>query len=152
MNRKEKLLRLRKILEDISPERQHKFDMMVWINHDAIHMSNLTPEFYLEPNSKLQDPACGTYACALGWACLDEELYNQGLRARMIGGRLIPTFDGAQDTYAGAKFFEISPSDAEYLFVPSTYSDGKIKPEHVIHRIDNLMSFFSNTGDNKEGT
>lgn len=89
---------------------------------------------------------CGTTACALGWASLDPEFNEQGLRALKIqGGFMYPTYNGLLGIHAAQEFFHLDRDQAYYLFMPSGYeynegfSEGPIKPREVIEHIKNLL-------------
>lgn len=75
-------------------------------------------------------PACGTQACAAGWAAYDEWFQSQGLsigKANRYGseGTIMELrFNGIETTDAFtdlAAFFGIEESDAMYLFHPDSY-------------------------------
>ncbi len=65
-----------------------------------------------------QAHACGTVACALGWACLAPEFQALGLRLGNGFGSTAPEFAGLQGFTAGAAFFGISWGEAAGLFSP----------------------------------
>lgn len=70
---------------------------------------------------------CATAACALGTGALYPPLFDQGLRliftTNNIDETLVaaPYFNGYFDFRAGAEFFDITESAAEFLFEPGNY-------------------------------
>lgn len=109
--------------------------------------------------------ACGTVACAFGWACsipefkeagLSLEIYSKGFRLNSY----LPTFvtqsmsvPMGKVTYQGytaaEKFFEISPDETAWLFAPDRYCPededeaewdaAAVKPAEVADRIRALL-------------
>jgi len=50
------------------------------------------------------------------------------------------SFEGEGGTAAAARFFGISIGAAEYLTLPGRYDEGKIFPEDVIKRLENVLN------------
>jgi hypothetical protein len=107
------------------------FDMDAWVGGDG--------------------EACGTAACAFGYACLDPAFQAEGLRLmfirrysdeleytprkrtittvadynaiRSVPGTFAPVFAGQHEFSAAATFYDILLDAAEYLFDPGCYRD-----------------------------
>lgn len=118
----ERLTKLAELLDTVPPDR---FNMDYW---------GLAPHGDLED---LNIAECGTAACALGWACSIPEFRAAGLRLRKIGTSIrydhfspeikirseaYPALEVAHEAFhAGAKFFDITLEQSEWLFLPREY-------------------------------
>lgn len=80
--------------------------------------------------------SCGTTACAFGEAAFIPEFRGLGLRRRK--GEIF--YKGKNGEYAAAKFFGISESDADRLFLPSSYPPDKRGPLDVVRHIEELIT------------
>jgi hypothetical protein len=94
---------------------------------------------------------CETAACALGTAALHPPFMAMGLRLEKFSGRdvLTPTYNNLQGCDAGMAFFNLSESQAFFLFLPSSYlydengryrDIGPITPLNVVEHIDILLN------------
>lgn len=117
---KERLTILRDGLATIPKE---KFGMETWFAelHSFKDIEQTTRPLGDELN------ACGTAACAFGWACSMPALKAQGLEIRVGVGfngapiYVIPVYKKFTAFEAAEAFFEISPCQAQDLFNPETY-------------------------------
>lgn len=116
---KKRLLKLAKFLLTV-PEEQ--FNMKNWA--------------LKEKNGK---PACGTVACACGWATTIPSFRKAGFR--LVGTEFRPDLEykGSYQFYAAAKFFDITTIEAEYLFHPCSYG-GNYNPK--IKTVSNRIKKF----------
>jgi len=115
--------------------------------------------------SWIEREACGTVACAFGYAALDPLMQAAGLSLRVyLGGdvlgntihtieeynerlkgntglRCTPCFAGSMDYEAAAEFYDITKSAAAYLFDPDSYPNRswKITPGDVIDRVQRVI-------------
>lgn len=92
---KRRLLKLADFLE--TADLPGSFDMGVWAD-----------------NEKNGRPACGTRACAMGWATTIPSFRRAGL---FLNRCLDPQFEDNIGSYAAAAFFDISEDKARELFV-----------------------------------
>lgn len=94
-----RLLRLADFLEKLP---RNRFDYSEWVGEDW---------------EGDQDLSCGTTACALGWATTIPSLRKAGLRLSEVGSVTDKAHcDGFE---AAAKVFDVTVSDAQFLFQPS---------------------------------
>lgn len=61
----------------------------------------------------LDNWACGTVFCAVGWATQDPQFQKEGLTL----GHHVPMFEGKHEWAAVTAFFGIAEGQAEYLFL-----------------------------------
>lgn len=100
-------------------------------------------------------PACGTSACALGWATAipafakaglrltqtrdsDKYVTIRGMRHRDRGYDENPTYRRSIRT--AERFFDITTKQAEYLFAEDVYGRGKPALYRAIRRLDNVIA------------
>jgi hypothetical protein len=102
----ERLKHLTTVLKEVPPER---FDLWGW--------------------------DCGTAACAVGWACRDPQMQDEGLR--MFNG--IPHYKGLSAWPAVEAFFDLPEYEAAQLFMASRYKQDPATPQDVIARIEKLL-------------
>jgi hypothetical protein len=130
---KRRLLKLADLLEaDAKNKRGVKFDLSRWgFSADRV-----------EP----AEPACGTYACAIGLAVLSGAFQRAGLR-NFHGEHspaVLPAFGGAVGFTAAAKLFGIAHSEAEFMFhqdhYPSTKISGATGERYVAKRIRDFVA------------
>jgi hypothetical protein len=116
----ERLKKLADFLDNVPPE---KFDMACWSNGEK---------------PKPLDHPCKTVACAVGWATAlfhDEGFVLENVVVDAYSGtmRLVPFYRYSEGWLAVTEFFELSPSDAAFLFrAPYHHSPG---PREVAERI-----------------
>lgn len=71
--------------------------------------------------------ACGSTACALGWAGSMPEFRKRGLKMKINEGCDIGLVElegkGLYSDAAGAEFFGLTASEAEYLFIPGYFGE-----------------------------
>lgn len=123
----ERLERLAALLDTVPPE---KFDLGSW--------------------------ACGTTACAIGWAALDPTFRSEGLRLDCVpspdtyhcytvtdltqtGGTFFPVFGKAVYYAAAEAFWGLTNNQAHKLFAPWSY-DPPGTPSDVAKRIRALLA------------
>jgi len=115
-----------------------KFDLSSWLKTTGKDAPSLS---------------CGTYACAVGLACLLPELQEQGLGIEVDTCAsachsnvtlFTPTFNGEHGFEAAEAFFDIEPRVAEILFDETTYdvacTTGAGGETNVAERITDLLS------------
>lgn len=131
---------LAKFLRKVPAER---FDMSYW---GKVENGDLTGKTLC-----LKRNACGTSACALGWATQVPSFKKAGLK--LVVTDVYPQADEAFENFAEVRFgkekfsmpaarafFEIGQLESHYLFDPNTYSDSQdIAPREVIVRIAYLL-------------
>ena len=136
--------RLEHLKEILSKVPVNQFDLGVWI-------------VGAKDNGKKFEQligGCGTSACAIGWACTDEDFNKQGLHYSIDEDELeeakegfikfeevtgFPRFEDEKGFYAVCKFFDIPYYIAEWLFLEEHYPIPKITPKDVIDKIDIYM-------------
>lgn len=105
---KELLLKLADVLDKVPG---HMWDFSTWVDGPG----------------DLADPACGTTACALGWATVMPEFRDLGLRLvwsglsmqmvpHMIGSPYAPDWASAKE--ASRDLFETTAREFEAMFIP----------------------------------
>ena len=133
--------RLLKLAEFLSTVPAAKFDMRTWrggpeqeaaAEADGDDCDVLTDEL-------LQDTACGTTGCAVGWACVMPEFQAEGLYwDNCYGAPAVAGFERFEHyrnaMEVPAKFFGISRGVADFLFMPKYYPDN-VGPMEVARRI-----------------
>jgi hypothetical protein len=109
---KVKLLKLTDFLSELPKE---KFDLVTWIQRKQI--------------------SCNTIACAAGWAIIVGIFDGVGFNELTD-----PNYNGYSSWLALAKYLEIPPEDAEFLFMREQYN-GEFSNEKasVIRRIRNYV-------------
>jgi hypothetical protein len=141
------LLRLADKLEgkgaysDAGPVPKVLFNMDAWIG-EKLPEEQVSKKLkaWLEANVDSGVEACGTAACACGWAASDPFFRMRGLGLRNIRGYAIDNpifelaYEGADGYDAAAQFFHIQYDHAEFLFGPEEYADG-VGPHKVAKRI-----------------
>lgn len=95
---------------------------------------------------------CGTVGCAVGWAALDPQFNEEGLRLLPAIGDIgfsPALYDEeekcvAQGWEAVAKFFELRLDETYFLFCAGEYNMGHriARPADVIERIDLFVTRF----------
>lgn len=108
--KKDRLLKVAEILEDVKPS---LFDISCWFDRETGN-------------------ACNTVACALGWAAQHPWFMARGL---CLDGENEPYFNGNYGEYAAEEFFDITHTQAAYLFMPDGYSGLNPSVRRVIKRI-----------------
>ncbi len=127
-----------------------KFDLGSWAAHSALS-SHASWHFDIVDGKVVKPPtmSCDTFACALGLACLHPAFQAQGLNfdTHFEGFQntavMIPQFEGHDAFEAGARFFDISQGDSEYLFDPDHYDGTPREAEgelFVAQRVDDLIN------------
>lgn len=87
--------------------------------------------------TKLRAHACGTAACALGWACMIPRFKKLGLRFKLTTRNAgYPIYRSYRTLEASEKFFGLRQEEAALLF---DFRNGCTTPEDVAHRIDQLI-------------
>jgi hypothetical protein len=72
----------------------------------------------------IEDPSCGTQACALGWACAIPEFKKAGLKyGQQECNYFGPIFGDLEDFDAGAAFFGQTEEQSNDLFAGAEYAD-----------------------------
>ena len=102
-------------------------------------------------------PACGTSACALGWATTIPSFRKAGLRMTKTKqiGYIYVTITGMRHNYtkeqysshvslhrslkAAMKFFDITYTEADYIFANDVYTCGQEGIELAIGRIEDVL-------------
>lgn len=110
-------------------------------------LDNLKPteieRFYM--GEWLQKTGCGTKACAIGHACMDDRIASMGLnlviKSNSEPNSFIPKYSDYYETIALAKFFEISIDQVHEFFYPSAYGlyADEITPQQVSNRIKEFL-------------
>lgn len=137
-----RLTKMLKLLHNIHLDKEHVFDMDVWVrrDHKVTAQPGLPPEVSVE---------CRTSACAVGYAMLDPWFQYQGLRtstcAFTSGVYLLrPEYDGQDTLHAAAHFFDLDEWHVRFLFDPETYQedlgmDEQITPAMVADRVKDAL-------------
>ena len=99
--------RLLVLVETLRNIPSKKFNFASWVGGWNWRLSQL------ENIKELLNPECGTTACALGHACVIPAFMELGLGLDRQGE---PIFDGRYGTDAAALFFDISKTEAFFLF------------------------------------
>jgi hypothetical protein len=95
--------------------------------------------------------SCGTVACAIGHAAGDEYFRDLGLNLMSTPAfptghyseGFVPEFEGEYNINAAAKLFGIAYSEAEWLFLPHSYTQRyiwKVTPSIVAQRIREFVT------------
>lgn len=152
---KARLERLIVVLEEVET-RKKPFNLRSWIEGP-------------DPEDTPRE-ACGTTACALGYAALDPVLRDEGLRMvtdvlsddgvretidvpdiatfnelirtaeNPLDVEVQPFFQNLTGFEAGVRFFGIVGAASEYLFGPWTYDPGRRRPLDVVARVREVMA------------
>lgn len=105
------------------------------LNRLAEHLRTLDEDLYMY--TWFSD--CGTAACAIGHATLIPEFQEEGFQRFWSGVK----YKGAVSWDAVEAFFEISSSEAHWLFGGDQYKslseEHLLKPSRVAERIQSLM-------------
>ena len=86
---------------------------------------------------ELEQHACGTTACAVGWAATIPEFKALGLELHIHPEVSYPSFSGFEGMFAAQKFFGIPVETCDYLFLASRYFYGTT--QNVSKRIDKVI-------------
>lgn len=127
---------LREVQDD--EELRDRFDLESWFSGEAV-----------EDGTDWKDgrlvPACGTTACACGFAGLDPWFNAQGFELRATKDKVLHTTIAHTIAYkdkthweAVRAFFGVRQYDAEMLFGEESYRDGA-RPIDVIQRIESFL-------------
>lgn len=88
--------------------------------------------------------SCGTQACAMGLFAISGEFEDEGLGYTITaGGHLFPAMHGHDGFAAAVRLFDISESDAMYLFDPDYYGsvpEGEAGEKLVTQRIEDFIA------------
>lgn len=116
----ERLRKLSRFLKTLPPD---KFDIAKWVSVSDIQ----------------KHERCGTVCCAWGWA---PKLWPGLVKWRFdASGRADVVYSYYDGLLAAQKFFGISPSVAQLIFLASSYyNDFNVHPLDVAHRIDALLT------------
>lgn len=96
----------------------------------AEHLQTVKAESF-----RLDDWTCGTVACAVGHACSIPEFQAEGLSLYAYTLRKsVPSYQDERGWAAVSGFFDLSYSDATYLFSDQHYPD-RVTPMDVADRI-----------------
>ena len=128
----ERLTQLVRVLKEVqaSTEASVSFDLFDWMqdsNPDL--MLPMIEEATRNNQTMIHIPhACGTTACAVGYAGFDPWFRSQGWTTTVYGGIQYEYNEGygpecASNWPAVTKFFELSLTDAEELFQSFSYKD-----------------------------
>jgi hypothetical protein len=120
--------------EKIGPIRPDRFNMGNWVDSNYLirhFMKLVRGGVYVVGD----DLPCGTAACACGWAGSDSWFQERGFFTLVRNG--IAYFEGDNNSpyvefTAARKFFDISETDAKYLFMPN---DFRTTPSEVAKHI-----------------
>lgn len=89
------------------------------------------------PDGHLLNPRCRSTGCAIGWACAMPEFREQGLW--FDPSNFKPRYNGSVGFGACMELFNISLSQAYYLFALYSYEAGQGTLENVITRIHEFI-------------
>lgn len=103
------------------PNKQVLFDIGDWVSSNSFGPAN----------------ACGTTACAVGHACLDQRFNEMGLHIEI--GEAKPIFKNKENWDAVEKFFGIENETAEMLFMDYHYDTTDVTPAQVLERVVLLL-------------
>jgi hypothetical protein len=161
MNR-ERFERLVKYFEEEFPAEwvaKGKFDLGKWMASTGATMSlddAFTKITTNEDHLVLEPKFCQTHGCIMGWATTIPEFKKEGLHLSTCNPYSVIvtiSFEGKEDFFAAASFFNITVRDAEYLFSPESYdTDEELHdPKYAIARIKEvLINGFPETYDQEE--
>lgn len=115
--------RLQRVVDILKALPDGRFDLATWRREHAFE--------------------CGTVACAVGHACMDPELMEQGLD--IVDNE--PTFEGLTEWNAVEKFFGLSEAQSLRLFYAccywDTYAAGQGQLSYRTLVIERLTSFIN---------
>jgi len=84
---------------------------------------------------------CGSTACAFGHECLSPFGKENGLRLVMSApGWFRPTFDNEDGYKAVVAYYEISQTEARWIFSRLQYESPNPRPAEVAERIESLLA------------
>lgn len=119
---------------------EDNFNLNSWINPCSPNYDRVDLDFARKEPDQLY--ACGTVACAVGWAASIKEFRRAGFKIN----RGSPYFQGKKDRpfykgwSAAEAFFGLSGNKAEYLFMDIKYpTKTATKPQDVCKRIESLL-------------
>jgi len=145
MNNTTRLNRLKHFVTILKIVPKLKFKMSAWMAEDVLDTPcpEKLPKNFIEIK-------CTTVCCALGWAALDKKFNRAGLTVRSdthlhrCYGNVY--FKEYEETEAGQKFFGITSTEADKLFLEESYKKDSddIKPRHVITKIQKLIKKYEN--------
>lgn len=87
----------------------------------------------------LRNFACGTTGCALGHAGVIPSFVRDGLKTEIDDQGGCVTFNGLGGFLAGQEFFDLTSDEADFLFDPGLYKEGRSGPKTVAKRIRSLI-------------
>lgn len=89
-----------------------------------------------------RDDSCNTVACAIGYHCT---VNTTGLKLKKTGDKYHPFYKNSSSFSAISEYFEISLSDAVWLFDPESYNYSyfNITPKIVSSRIYEFIAFYN---------
>lgn len=90
-------------------------------------------------------PACGSAACAIGWASTIPSFRRDGFRLRdMTGEMVMPIYGDARNWAAVERFFDVDVETANYMFSPNSDDYdlyvGAPAARACADRIDNVLT------------
>lgn len=124
---------LRTVQQNENQRAKFHLDAWTYAKGGAVNISALKPETL----------ACGTTACACGFAGIDPWFNEQGFYLKpyqgFSGQRFEPAYKGREGWEAVEEFFGLSKKQATKLFSVSCYWCDEITPQDVINRIESLL-------------
>jgi hypothetical protein len=119
---KERMQNLVRVLREVE-KTQRPFDIKNWFDINVYGKTQVDP---LD---------CNTAACAVGWACRDKWMQDQGLE---VWGST-PTYGSTLGFSAAEDFFNLTRAEVNFLFSAERYENPSIT--NVIKRIEIFMHF-----------
>jgi hypothetical protein len=122
--KKQRLLKLADFLENLKPR---QFNLATWT---------------VSCGEKTDDAACGTVACACGWATTIPSFRRAGFRLarRLSWTDPTPVFGRERGWDAVKAFFDMNYGEANHLFSIESYSGGeRTRPQTVAKRIRQVV-------------
>jgi hypothetical protein len=134
------------VYKDVGPVPKTLFNMDTWIGDKLIEekIPKKVKE-WIAANVDSGVEACGTAACACGWATTDPFFRERGLGVRNIRSYSVDspifelTYNGKDGYDAAADFFHINEDHAQFLFGPDEYPD-KVGVDKVAKRIRKFVA------------
>jgi len=110
-----------------------RFNMDSWVSVDGTRALKSK-----EMIRMIKDQSCGTTACACGHAAMIPEFKAAGLSFNIDNyddnGNIF--YHNLEGIDAAAAFFSLTVAEVDYLFMPSSYSDGWAGKSYVAKRIE----------------